>query len=125
MRIIVKRADSHSADGGPMLCLESSTEGHHEIHAPTASSLLEGGQGGSEVDRVYAGIFDAVMDRRILPGAKLTEATLCQVFACSRATVRAALAQLAHDKIVVLKPNRGAFVWRPSDQEMHDVFDLR
>ena len=108
-----------------MLGQESSTDSDHEMAAPTASSLLEGGGAGGEVDRVYAGIFDAVMDRRILPGAKLTEAALCQVFDCSRATVRAALAQLAHDKIVVLKPNRGAFVWRPDEQEMHDVFELR
>lgn len=108
-----------------MLCLDHHTEYGSEIAAPKASSLLEGGLGGGEVDRVYADIFDAVMDRRLLPGAKLTEVALCEVFSCSRATVRAALAQLAHDKIVVLRPNRGAFVWRPSQSEMRDVFELR
>lgn len=108
-----------------MLCLDPRVERGSEIAAPKASSLLEGGRGGGEADRVYADIFDAVMDRRLLPGAKLTEAALCEVFSCSRATVRAALAQLAHDKIVVLKPNRGAFVWRPSQAEMRDVFELR
>src|SRR3546814_8749963 len=65
------------------------------------------------------------MDRRLLPGAKLTEATLCAVFACSRATVRTALSQLAHDKIVVIEPNRGAFVWQPSAKETRDVFEMR
>lgn len=108
-----------------MLCPDQHAGRASEIAAPKASSLLEGGLGGGEVDRVYADIFDAVMDRRLLPGAKLTEAALCEVFACSRATVRAALAQLAHDKIVVLRPNRGAFVWRPSQLEMRDVFELR
>lgn len=108
-----------------MLCLDPRTESGSDIAAPSASSLLEGGLGGGEVDRVHADIFDAVMDRRLLPGAKLTEAALCQIFDCSRATVRAALAQLAHDKLVVLKPNRGAFVWRPSQAEMRDVFELR
>ncbi|WP_397475442.1 GntR family transcriptional regulator [Pusillimonas sp.] len=108
-----------------MLCLDQRAEYGSDIAAPRASSLLEGGLGGSEVDRVHADIFDAVMDRRLLPGAKLTEAALCEIFSCSRATVRAALAQLAHDKLVVLRPNRGAFVWRPSPAEMRDVFDLR
>jgi len=108
-----------------MLCLDQPVQPGSSLAAPKASSLLEGALGGSEADRVYADIFDAVMDRRLLPGAKLTEAALCEVFSCSRATVRAALAQLAHDKIVVLKPNRGAFVWRPSEAEMRDVFELR
>lgn len=108
-----------------MLCLDQPAQCGSDIAAPKASSLLEGWQGGGEVDRVYADIFDAVMDRRLLPGAKLTEAALCEIFSCSRATVRAALAQLAHDKIVVLKPNRGAFVWRPNEAEMRDVFELR
>lgn len=108
-----------------MLSLDRSAQHTSNIVAPKASSLLEGGRSAGEVDRVYAEIFDAVMDRRLLPGAKLTEATLCDIFSCSRATVRAALAQLAHDKLVVLRPNRGAFVWRPSDTEMRDVFELR
>lgn len=125
MPIIVNSGLPIFFDGVNMLCLDQHAERDSEIAAPRASSLLEGGLGGGEADRVYADIFDAVMDRRLLPGAKLTEATLCEVFACSRATVRAALAQLAHDKIVVLRPNRGAFVWRPSQAEMRDVFELR
>ena len=65
------------------------------------------------------------MDRRLLPGTKLTEATLCSVFSCSRSVVRSALSQLAHDKIVVIEPNRGAFVWQPSTKETRDVFQMR
>lgn len=96
-----------------------------ESQAPSASSLLEGGMADSEVGRVYSQIFDAVVDRRLLPGTKLTEATLCTIFECSRATVRAALAALEHDKIVVIEPNRGAFVWKPTAKQTRDVFELR
>jgi DNA-binding GntR family transcriptional regulator len=39
--------------------------------------------------------------------------------------VRSALSQLAHDKIVVIEPNRGAFVWQPSAKETRDVFQMR
>jgi len=100
-----------------------------ELDAPSASSLRKrpGAEGGarSEAERVYGEIFDAAMDRRLLPGAKLTEATLCSIFSCSRATVRAALSQLAHDKIVVIEPNRGAYVWQATPKETRDVFAMR
>lgn len=66
-----------------------------------------------------------MMDGRLKPGAKLTESSLCAIFQCSRATVRAALAQLAHDRLVVLRPNRGAFVWLPTPAETRDVFEVR
>jgi DNA-binding GntR family transcriptional regulator len=112
-----------------MLYLDQRNELSDESTAPRASSLLDTPDRASgkvsEVDRVYAEIFDAVMDRRLLPGAKLTEAALCEIFDCSRATVRAALAQLGHDKIVVLLPNRGAYVWQPDATETRDVFEAR
>ncbi|MCW3479595.1 GntR family transcriptional regulator [Neisseriaceae bacterium JH1-16] len=93
---------------------------------PSVSSrLLEMAEPTNEVDRIYSEIFDAVIDHRLLPGVKLTEAVLCDVFRCSRGTVRAALARLAHDKIVELLPNRGAFVATPDLKETRDVFEAR
>lgn len=53
---------------------------HLDTDAPSASSLLEGAKPDSDIGRVYSEIFDAVMDRRLLPGAKLTETTLCDIF---------------------------------------------
>lgn len=111
-----------------MLYLNSGKTVVGDLDAPKASSLRnaqQGGASGSEVDRVYAEIFDAVMDRRLMPGAKLTEAKLCSIFACSRTTVRAALSQLAHDRIVVIEPNRGAYVWQANAKETEDVFIMR
>lgn len=98
-----------------------------DLQAPSASSLRDPrpAEDRTEVDRVYGEIFDAAMDRRLLPGARLTEATLCSVFQCSRGTVRAALARLAHDKIVVIEPNRGARVWQATPKEVRDVFAVR
>ncbi len=110
-----------------MLHLTSHRDDSGQIAAPSASSLLGAAVGSAspEVDRVYSEIFDAVMDRRLVPGAKLTEVALCGIFDCSRATVRAALSQLAHDKIVLIQPNRGAFVWQPNAKETRDVFQMR
>ncbi len=58
-----------------------------------------------------------IADRVLLPGKKLTESDLCRQMSCSRNTVRGALSLLAHDHIVDLQPNRGAFVRVPDAKE--------
>ncbi|MBV2181510.1 MAG: GntR family transcriptional regulator [Castellaniella sp.] len=110
-----------------MLKLKPSRGVSPDLRAPRASSLRnpKRADSPSDVDRVYNEIFDAAMDRRLLPGAKLTEATLCSIFDCSRSTVRAALARLAYDKIVLIEPNRGARVWQATPKEVRDVFAMR
>src|SRR5215210_6254960 len=55
---------------------------------------------------VYDAIYEAVMDHRLAPGTRLTEASLCDIFGVSRAVVRMALLRLSHDRIVALTPNR-------------------
>lgn len=67
----------------------------------------------------------AILEHRLAPGAKLTEAQLCEVFDVKRGPVRQALALLATDRLVDLEPNRGAFVASPSLQEVHEVFEMR
>ncbi|GAB7536428.1 GntR family transcriptional regulator [Burkholderia sp. 3C] len=67
----------------------------------------------------------AILEHRLAPGAKLTEAQLCDVFGVKRGPIRQALALLATDRLVDLEPNRGAFVASPSLQEVHEVFELR
>jgi DNA-binding GntR family transcriptional regulator len=110
-----------------MLQLKPARAKTQDLAAPRASTLRNPKASGepSEVERVYGEIFDAAMDRRLLPGAKLTESTLCSIFQCSRSTVRAALAQLAYDKLVVIEPNRGAYVWQATPKEIRDVFAMR
>ena len=88
------------------------------IHAPTTSSLILEERHDSELFRVYALILDGITDQVLLPGKKLTESELCRQMVCSRNTVRGALSLLAHDKIVDLQPNRGAFVHVPDLKEM-------
>lgn len=96
-----------------------------QIDAPTASSMIVEERHDVELFRVYAAILDAITDRILLPGKKLTESDLCRQMGCSRSTVRGALSLLAHDKIVDLQPNRGAFVHVPDAKETRDVYELR
>ena len=75
--------------------------------------------------RMYADIYDAVMEHRLPPQTKLTEQTLCDIYGLARHEVRKVLAQLAADGLVDLEPNRGAFIASPSPQEANEMFELR
>ncbi|WP_019173753.1 GntR family transcriptional regulator [Pseudaminobacter salicylatoxidans] len=74
---------------------------------------------------VYRSINDAIIGRRLMPGTKLPEDELAAIFEVSRTVVRAALQALAHDRLVRLEPNRGAFVAQPTKKEALDVFEAR
>ncbi|KVC83602.1 GntR family transcriptional regulator [Burkholderia ubonensis] len=67
----------------------------------------------------------AILEHRLAPGAKLTEAQLCDVFGVKRGAIRQAFALLATDRLVDLEPNRGAFVASPTLQDVHEVFEMR
>ena len=75
--------------------------------------------------RMYADIFDAVMEHRLPPKTKLTEQALCEIYQIARHNVRKVLAQLANEGLVDLEPNRGAFIASPTEKEAQDMFELR
>lgn len=74
---------------------------------------------------IRARILQAIFERRLPPGEKLTEDRLAELFAVSRTVVRQALARLAQDGIVEHHPNRGAFVAAPSRAEARHVMAAR
>jgi len=76
-------------------------------------------------DRIVASITQAIIERRLMPGTKLVEQKLADIFGCSRTLVRQALNQLCRDRLVTLEPARGAFVAQPSVEEARQVFELR
>lgn len=73
------------------------------------------------VDRVYS----AVLERRLAPRTKLSEAALCESFGVGRMRVRRALLLLASQGIVDLQSNRGAYVACPSPSDAQEVFEAR
>ncbi len=68
---------------------------------------------------------DAIIDRRLAPGTKLSEAEVGALFDVSRTVVRAALQMLSFEGLVKAERNRGAFVANPTPEEARQVFDSR
>lgn len=75
--------------------------------------------------RIVDSITAAIVERRLMPGTKLAEQRLADIFEVSRTVVRQALNQLSRDRLITLEPARGAFVSTPSVEEAHQVFELR
>ena len=60
-----------------------------------------------------------------MPGTKLVEQKIADIFKVSRTIVRQALNQLCRDRLVTLEPARGAFVAMPGIEEARQVFEMR
>jgi DNA-binding GntR family transcriptional regulator len=76
-------------------------------------------------DSVAAGLRAALHQGRWSPGAALRQEELAAEFGVSRIPVREALNKLQAEGLVVVEPNRGAFVASLSAAEVREVFDLR
>ena len=80
---------------------------------------------GDMTQRIAESITAAIVERRLLPGTKLAEQKIADVFKVSRTLVRQAIHQLSRDKLVTLEPARGARVAEPSVEEARQVFEVR
>lgn len=76
-------------------------------------------------EAIYQEIYAAIVEHRLVPGAKLTEDTLAEIFGVSRTRIAKALQRLTHEKIVTRERNRGAFVTRPTRDDAREVFAAR
>jgi len=74
---------------------------------------------------IYGRIYEAIIEHRLLPGTKLSEERVAELFSVSRTQVRGVLQRLAVEQLVTLVPNRGAFVTILSADEAHDVLEVR
>lgn len=81
--------------------------------------------GGGSTQRIVDAITTAIVERRLMPGTKLAEQPIADIFKVSRTLVRQALNQLSRDRLVTLTPARGARVAQPSVDEARQVFEVR
>jgi len=76
-------------------------------------------------DRLAEAIARLITDGHLVPGQKLSESMLSTMLGAGRAPVRTALQKLAPSGLVVLQPNRGAFVNDPSIEEVEQAYAAR
>lgn len=76
-------------------------------------------------EEIVERIFEAIIDQRLPPGTKLSEAALCEAFGVGRMRIRQSLLLLASREVVDLLPNRGAFVASPTAEQAREVFEAR
>jgi DNA-binding GntR family transcriptional regulator len=88
---------------------------------PAAADAVPAGS----TQRIVESITAAIVERRLMPGTKLGEQKIADIFEVSRTLVRQALNQLSRDRLVTLEPARGAFVAAPSVGEARQVFEVR
>ena len=79
----------------------------------------------SAEQEVYTFLRQAIISRKLLPNEQIVETNIVEQSGLSRTPVRAALKRLANDGLVVLKPNKGAFVVNPSHKEVRDLFECK
>lgn len=93
--------------------------------SPRPSVPASGRSGASATQRIVDSITLAIVERRLMPGTKLSEQKIADIFKVSRTLVRQALNQLCRDQLVVLEPARGAFVATPTVEEARQLFEVR
>jgi DNA-binding GntR family transcriptional regulator len=99
--------------------IDPSTAAAQERKPPGSARRLPG------VDTIHQRVLLAIVEHRLPPGTKLGEERLAGVFGVSRTQIRTVLERLAHDSIVTVQPNRGAFVSSPTVEEAREVFAAR
>jgi DNA-binding GntR family transcriptional regulator len=70
-------------------------------------------------------LLQEILDGKLPAGARLTETELSERHAVSRATVRAAIAEIARQGMVEIQPRLGARVVEVSNEEVLELFQIR
>lgn len=94
----------------------------------STGTISEPASGTEALDRaseIADAIVGAILEQRLPPGTRLGEDDLGATFGVSRTIVRAALRTLARDRVVTIRPNKGAVVSSPSVEEARQVFHAR
>jgi DNA-binding GntR family transcriptional regulator len=74
---------------------------------------------------VYEALVELVVAGRLRPGQHLVETELARQLGVSRQPVREALHRLEAEGWIDLRPNQGAFVHVPTDEEVDQLLDVR
>ena len=93
-----------------------------------AASTVHGAERAARVltsEQFYQKIRQAIFEHRLTPGTQLVEERLVELSGMSRTKIRPMLTRLAHEQLVTLIPNRGAFIASPTVDEARELFFTR
>jgi DNA-binding GntR family transcriptional regulator len=79
----------------------------------------------SRVDHVTAALRDAILDGRLAPGRRISQAGIAHAVGTSRVPVREALRRLETEGLVTLVPRSGAWVAKLSFEEYTELYTIR
>ncbi|GAA4336330.1 GntR family transcriptional regulator [Pigmentiphaga soli] len=105
--------------------MKANASSSRPVRAATAGRRRPAAEPPAPKADIYERIYTAIVEHRLLPGTKLTEERIAELFSVSRTQVRGVLQRLAVQQLVSLIPNRGAFVYMPSADEARDVLAVR
>jgi DNA-binding GntR family transcriptional regulator len=74
---------------------------------------------------VFNNLRDAILSHQLLPGTRLAEDELSNIYGLGRTVIRSALGALTHEGLLTHIPNRGVHVAKPTKTEARDVFEAR
>ena len=73
----------------------------------------------------YNSIKEYILDGRLDENSRLTEEFLSSQLGISKSPIREALNRLETEGLIRIEPRKGAFLRRPSSQEVTELYDLR
>ncbi len=76
-------------------------------------------------EMIFLELYKAILENRIPPGGHLSQYELARIFGVNKSRIYPILQQLADRNLVVLIKNRGAFVAKPSFEEVYAVNQAR
>lgn len=83
------------------------------------------GNGRRIADWIYDSIRQGILAGELPPGHRLRQTDVAQEFDVSHTPVREAIARLASEGLVTLRPHRGAEVNRLDPAEIREIYELR
>lgn len=92
------------------------------LHDQDATSRLIAPLVGVEAE-IYNDLWNAVIERKLKPGAKIEELVLSEIYGISRTVVRKVLVIMEQEGIVSLPLNRGAYVASPSFRDAQELLE--
>lgn len=95
----------------------------HNVVSLPAVHLVAGRK--LSVDDIYPRLFDAILEQRIAPASRFTEESLGETFGVSRSVIRRVLARLAHQQVIIQRPNHRAQVAAPDARQTRQILQAR